>query len=105
MKTISNMSSKYGLSLAAALALSIAAAGLARVNPVPTTTDEVRALAAAPISQPTGATFPLNDAVFSTDDARELAGRPAPVSSEGSAASAFVTSTDEARAVCAVTPC
>jgi hypothetical protein len=105
MKTISKMSSKYGLSLAAALALSTAAAGVARANPIPTTTDEARAFTAAPISQP-GATVPLKHAASSTDDARALAGRSVPVSSEDSAERALVTSTDEARvAVCAVTPC
>ena len=105
MKTTGNMFSKYRLSLAAALALSIAAAGVARANPVSTTTDEARAFAAAAISRLPGATVPVNGAAFSTDEARALAGRPVPVSREALAAPAFATSTDEARAVCAVTPC
>src|SRR5205814_1685208 len=75
MKTTSNTFSKSRLSLAAALALSIAAAGVARANPVFTTTDEARAFAAAPISRPGVATIPVNGAVFGTDEARPLAGR------------------------------
>ena len=105
MKTTSNTFSKSRISLAAALALSIAAAGVARANPVFTTTDEARASAAAPISRPGVGTIPVNGAVFGTDEARALAGRSVPVSREALATPAFATSTDEARAVCAVTPC
>ena len=76
------MSSKLSLSFAVALALSIATAGVARANPIPTSTDEARALAGQVTDQlQIDATDPANAAVTSTDQARAQAGRSLPASS------------------------
>ena len=76
------MFSKISLSIAAALALSIATAGVARANPIPTSTDEARALAGQVTDQlQIDATDPANAAVTSTDQARAQAGRSLPASS------------------------
>ena len=76
------MSSKFGISLVAALALSAAASGVARANPIPTSTDEARALAGQVTAQlHIDATGPANGAVTSTDQARAEAGRSLPASS------------------------
>jgi hypothetical protein len=107
MKTIKQMSPRFGFSLAAALALSIAAAGAANANPIPTTSDEARALAGQnPAPEPTKATVAHYGPAFSTDEARVLAGDLVPVSGavvKVSQANAHVTSTDEARAAFATT--
>ena len=76
------MFSKLSISLAAALALSAAASGVARANPIPTTTDEARALAGQVTDQlHIDPTDPENGAVTSTDQARAEAGRSLPASS------------------------
>ena len=91
------MLSKISLSLAAALALF--AAGAARANPMPTSTDEARELAGQvtahdPIDEGYGA----NSAVTSTDAARAEAGRSLPASSGAWVAPLIARDTDEARA-------
>jgi len=76
------MSSKLTLSIAVALALS-AIGGVARANPIPTSTDEARALYGQVTSkQSIDHTAQANAQVTSTDDARALAGNsvPAPIS-------------------------
>ena len=107
MKTIKQMSPRLGFSLAAALALSVAAAGTANANPIPTTSDEARALAGSkPAPESTRAIVPHYRSAFSTDEARVLAGESVPVSgavARVSQAKAHVTSTDEARAAVAAT--
>jgi hypothetical protein len=70
------------ISLAAVLALSAAASGVARANPIPTSTDEARALAGQVTAQlHIDATDPENGAVTTTDQARAEAGRSQPDSS------------------------
>jgi len=105
MKTIKRMSPRLGFSLAAALAVSLAVAGGANANPIPTTSDEARALAGnKPAPEPTRATVPHYRPVSSTDEARVLAGESVPVSgtvAQVSQAKPHVTSTDEARAAVA----
>jgi hypothetical protein len=106
MKTIKQMSPRWGFSVAAALALSVAAA--ANANPIPTTSDEARALAgqrSAPEST-RAATVPHYRPAVSTDEARALAAESVPgsgVVAKVSQANAHVTSTDEARAAFAAT--
>ena len=76
------MSSKMTLSIAVALALS-AIGGVARANPIPTSTDEARAQFGQVTSQESiDHTAQANAQVTSTDDARALAGNlvPAPIS-------------------------
>ena len=76
------MSSKLTLSIAVALALS-AIGGVARANPIPTSTDEARALyGQVTREQSIDHTTQANAQVTSTDDARALAGNsvPAPIS-------------------------
>jgi hypothetical protein len=108
MKTIKQMSPRWGFSVAAALALSVAAAGAANANPIPTSSDEARALAGQnPARQSTrAATVPHYRAAVSTDEARALAAESVPgsgVVAKVSQANAHVTSTDEARAAFAAT--
>jgi len=107
MKTIQQMIAKLGFSLAAALALSIATAGAANANPIPTTSDEARALAGQKsVPESTRATVAHYRPAFSTDEARALSGESVPVSGpvvKVSQANARVTSTDEARAAVAAT--
>jgi len=102
MKTIQQMSPRLGFSLAAAVALSVAAAGAANANPIPTTSDEARALAGSkPVPESTRAIVPHYRSALSTDEARALAGESLPVSgavAKVTQAKAHVTSTDEARA-------
>jgi hypothetical protein len=77
-----NMSSKLTLSIAVALALT-AVGGVARANPIPTTTDEARALNGQYTSQLSiDHNQQANAEVTSTDDARAVAGNtvPAPIS-------------------------
>ena len=101
MKT-TKMSSKLGISVAAALAVSVAAAGAATANPIPTTSDEARALAGSKhVPESTRVTVPHYRSALSTDEARVLAGESLPVSgpvAKVSQAKLVVTSTDEARA-------
>jgi hypothetical protein len=98
MKTNQRIS-KLGLSLGAALLLSGAAGSVARSNPVPTSSDEARALAANMLTPATAVRARVQGAISSTDEARALAGWSLPVSSTTLAVSNIVTSTDEARAV------
>ena|SRR5437870_3047948 len=90
--------SKLGLSLGAALLVSGAAGSVVRADPLPTNSDEARAIAAS--TPPHGVRAPVEGAISSTDEARTLAGYSLPVSSTIEA-SRMVTSTDEARAVAA----
>ena len=88
---------KLSLSLIAALALS---GGVARANPLPTSTDEARALQAKVSTRHSHASADsVKPAVSSTDEARALAGRSFAIPSSRAAGSKIVTSTDEARAV------
>jgi len=76
------MSSKMTLSIAVALALS-AIGGVARANPIPTSTDEARAQFGQVTSQESiDHTAQANAEITSTDDARAVAGNsvPAPIS-------------------------
>jgi len=75
------MFSKLSISLAAALALSAAASGVARANPIPTSTDEARALAGQVTDQLHIDATPENGPVTSTDQARAQAGQSLPASS------------------------
>ncbi len=75
------MFSKLSISLAAALALSAAASGVARANPIPTSTDEARALAGQYTDQLHIDATPENGPVTSTDQARAEAGQSLPASS------------------------
>ncbi len=98
------MFSKLSLSLAALLALAVATGGDARANPVPSTSDEARELAAQVIaSQPPAAIDPAPGAIASTDEARALAGRMLPAASNASAEHmpkpTIATTTDDARAM------
>jgi hypothetical protein len=91
--------SKLSISLAAALALFAATAGVARANPMPTSTDEARALA----GQATAKLYidesaPTNVAVTSTDQARTEAGRSLPAESGAWVASTIARNEDEGRA-------
>jgi len=91
--------SKLGLSLGAALLLSGAAGSVARANPLPTSSDEARVLAANMPTPATAVRTPIEGAISSTDEARALAGRLLPISSPAAAVFKTVTSTDEARAL------
>ena len=91
--------SKLSISLAAALALFAATAGVARANPMPTSTDEARALA----GQATAKLYidesaPTNVAVTSTDQARAEAGRSLPAESGAWVAAMIARNEDEGRA-------
>ena len=93
------MSSKLSLSFAVALALSIATAGVARANPIPTSTDEARALAGQVTDQlQIDATDPANAAVTSTDQARAQAGRSLPAESGAWVDRVLANDDDEGRA-------
>src|SRR2546430_10947737 len=73
-----NMSSKLTLSIAVALALS-AVGGVARANPIPTTTDEARALNGQYTSQLSIAHNPQANAEgTSTDQARAVPAKRVP---------------------------
>jgi len=73
------MFSKLSLSLAAALALFVATAGVARANPIPTSTDEARALAGRTNTDThVDADFRPTGPITSSDDARAQAGRSLP---------------------------
>lgn len=76
------MFSKISLSIAAALALSVATAGVARANPIPTSTDEARALAGRTNTDThVDAEFQTNGPITSSDEARAEAGRSLPAES------------------------
>jgi hypothetical protein len=93
------MLSKLSLSLAAALALSAAARGGARANPIPTSTDEARAISAQVVSQQhVDTTDPANGPISSTDQARALAGRSLPASPGAWVEETIARNTDEGRA-------
>lgn len=92
MTKINRRLSKVGLSLCTALLLS----GAARASPIPTSSDEARAL---PTNVSTRATAPVKGVVTTTDEARALAGYALPISITTAAVSKTVTSTDEARAL------
>ena len=88
--------SKLSLSLAAAVVLS-GAAGVCRVNPLPTSSDDARVLAGK--ASNANAVVPMSGAT-TTDEARALASRSLINSSPGVVLS-MATSSDEARAVAA----
>src|SRR3989475_2175070 len=92
------MSSKLTVSFAIALALS-AVGGVARANPIPTSTDEARALAEQVMSQQQiDHTTLANGPVTSTDDARAEIGRSLPASISPSLQALIARDTDEGRA-------
>ncbi|OLC77550.1 MAG: hypothetical protein AUH83_04330 [Deltaproteobacteria bacterium 13_1_40CM_4_68_19] len=92
------MSSKLTLSFAIALALS-AVGSVARANPIPTSTDEARALAGQVTSQQQiDHTALANGPVTSTDDARAEIGRSLPASISPSLQALIARDTDEGRA-------
>ena len=91
--------SKLCLSLGSALLLTGAAASVARANPLPTSSDEARALAANMPTHATAVRAPAEGAISSTDEARALAGWSLPSSSPTPAVFKIVTSTDEARSL------
>ena len=93
------MSSKLSLSFAVALALSIATAGVARANPIPTSTDKARALAGQVTAKlHIDEEAPMNVAVTSTDQARAEAGRSLPASSGAWVAPMLANDEGEGRA-------
>jgi len=92
------MSSKLTLSFAVALALS-AVGGVARANPIPTSTDEARALAGQVTSQQQiDHTALASGPVTSTDDARAETGRSLPASISPSLQALIARDADEGRA-------
>ena len=91
------MSSKLTLSILAAIAIS-AAGGVARANPIPTSTDEARALYGQVTSQYTDHTAQANVQVTSTDDARAQAGNSAPAPISPSVEALIARDADEGRA-------
>ncbi|OLC08770.1 MAG: hypothetical protein AUH41_07355 [Gemmatimonadetes bacterium 13_1_40CM_66_11] len=92
------MSSKLTLSFAVALALS-AVGGVARANPIPTSTDEARALAGQVTSQQQiDHTALARGPVTSTDDARAETGRSLPASISPSLQALIARDADEGRA-------
>jgi len=87
------------LSVSLVLAVSVAAGGVAQANPIPTSTDEARALAVqVPTTQPTRAAAPLDRAISSTDGARALTGRSLSASSGAWVEPMIARNTDEGRA-------
>jgi len=91
--------SKLNISLAAALALFAATAGVARANPIPTTTDEARALAGKATSHLyVDDAAPTNVAVTTTDQARSEAGRLLPAASGAWVTPMLAKDDDEGRA-------
>jgi hypothetical protein len=92
------MSSKLTLSFAIALALS-AVGGVARAAPIPTSTDEARALAGQVTSQQQiDHTALANGPVTSTDEARAETGRSLPESISPSLQALIARDKDEGRA-------
>jgi len=75
------MFSKLSISLAAALAPFRRRSGVARANPIPTSTDEARALAGEVRISCTSTATPENGPATSTDQARAEAGQSLPASS------------------------
>jgi len=93
------MSSKLSLSFAVALALSIATAGVARANPIPTSTDEARALAGrANTDTHVDAYDQTNGVATSSDEARGQAGRSLPATPGAWVAPTIAKNEDEGRA-------
>src|SRR5207253_10993800 len=93
-----NMSSKMTLSIAVALALS-AIGGVARANPIPTSTDEARAQFGQVTSQESiDHTAQANAQVTSTDDARAVAGNSVPAAFSPEVQSLIVKDEGEGRA-------
>src|SRR6202048_4890039 len=94
--------SKLSISLAAALALFAATAGVARANSIPTSTDEARAQAGQYVeglgSPDLYAAAPTNGAITSTDQARAQAGRSLPAESGAWVAPMLAENEDEGRA-------
>ncbi|HZE11867.1 MAG TPA: hypothetical protein VE034_09830 [Burkholderiales bacterium] len=87
------------LSVSLVLAVSVAAGGVAQANPIPTSTDEARALAGQVTDQlHIDATGPANGAVTSTDQARAEAGRSLPAYSGAWVDRMLARNTDEGRA-------
>jgi hypothetical protein len=99
MTTINRRLSKVGLLLCTALLLSGAAGSAARASPIPTSSDEARALPMKVLTRAAAATAPVRTVISSTDEARALAGSSLPISITNAATSRTVTSTDEARAL------
>jgi hypothetical protein len=92
------MSSKLTLSFVIALALS-AVGGVARANPIPTSTDEARALAGQVTSQQQiDHTALANGLITSTDEARAETGRSLPASISPSLQALIARDRDEGRA-------
>src|SRR5439155_26913129 len=90
--------SQLGLSLGVALLVCGAAGSVTRASPLPTNSDEARALAPNTPPHANAVKAPVEGVISSTDEARTLAGYSLPISST-TAVSKIVTSTDEARAV------
>jgi hypothetical protein len=91
------MLSKITLSLATAIALT--AAGAARANPMPTSTDEARALAGQVTAhEQIYAVHVASDDITSTDAARAEAGQSLPASSGAWVAPTIAKNEDEGRA-------
>ena len=97
MTNINRRLSKVGLSLCTALLLSGAAGRAARASPIPTSSDEARALPTNVSTRATAAT--MKGLISTTDEARALAGYSLPISITAAPVSKAVTSTDEARAL------
>ena len=97
MTNINRRLSKVGLSLCTALLLSGAARSAARASPIPTSSDEARALPTNVSTRATAAT--MKGPISTTDEARAVAGYSLPISITTAVVSRVVTSTDEARAL------
>jgi len=95
MNTIHETFSRLAFPLGA-LALSVAVAGAARANGIPTSTDEARALKHA--VAPTQYAVPANQQASSTDEARALAGRSPQAPISLAVKQAIAANTDEGRA-------
>src|SRR3989454_9317937 len=92
------MSSKLTLSIAVALALS-AIGGVARAKPIPTSTDEARAIYGQVTRQQyIDHTAQANAQVTSTDDARAVAGSSVPAPISASMEALIARDADEGRA-------
>ena len=95
MNTIHETFSRLAFPLGA-LALSVAVAGAARANGIPTSTDEARALKNAVAT--TQDAVPANQQASSTDEARALAGRSPQAPISLAVKQAIAANADEGRA-------
>jgi hypothetical protein len=98
MNTIHETYSRLAFTLTA-LALSVAVAGAARANGIPTSTDEARALKQAGAT--TQDALPANEQASSTDEARTLAGRSPQAPISLTLQRTIAANTDEGRAAAA----